>query len=145
MPHDYTILQKIIKGMKRALSNIPLALYRQLTAISIDYAIMEKTHDVALLKAGFEWDDLGSYRALARYLPQDRCRNVIFTPVEAFIQDSQNNLFFNLDSRHLIAQGVNDIIVVNCEDLIFITSKSKSGNVKYLLQNLRKKGWEGLL
>lgn len=145
MPHDYTILQKIIKAMRKSISPIPASLYQQLSPLSIDYAIMEKTPNIVLIKAGFKWDDLGSYCALAHYLPQDRCKNAIFSSVETIISDSQHNVFINLDARNIIAQGVHDIIVVNCKDLVFITDKSKSLNIKYFLQNLSKKGWEKLL
>ena len=46
-------------------------LYASLPSISIDYAVMEKSGRVAMVKAGFEWYDVGSWDEVARLLPAE--------------------------------------------------------------------------
>src|SRR5262249_48577894 len=42
--------------------------FRELPVISFDYAIMEKADRVLMVEASFDWDDVGSWRAVASYL-----------------------------------------------------------------------------
>ena len=45
--------------------------YPGLNKVSIDYALMEKAGNVVVADGAFDWDDLGSWTALARHLTPD--------------------------------------------------------------------------
>ena len=49
--------------------------FGQLPRISFDYAIMEKADRVLVVEAGFDWDDIGSWRAVAKYFKNDEQGN----------------------------------------------------------------------
>ena len=45
--------------------------FSKLPRISFDYAIMEKAGRVLVVEAAFDWDDIGGWRAVAKYLARD--------------------------------------------------------------------------
>ncbi len=53
--------------------------FPELPKISIDYAIMEKAERVLVVEAGFDWDDVGSWTAVAKYLQHDADENAANT------------------------------------------------------------------
>ncbi|MFQ5781059.1 MAG: mannose-1-phosphate guanylyltransferase, partial [Nitrospiria bacterium] len=52
-------------------------IYPQLTAISIDYGVLEKSNRMAVIPADMGWEDVGSWNALDEVLPRDADRNII--------------------------------------------------------------------
>ncbi|TIN69514.1 MAG: mannose-1-phosphate guanylyltransferase, partial [Mesorhizobium sp.] len=56
---------------------MPLELYSAIPSTSIDYAIMERAKDIAMVAAGFRWNDLGSWQSLLDVGPSDSHGNVI--------------------------------------------------------------------
>ena len=57
--------------------------FAQIGGISIDYAVMEQAENVVLIEAPFDWDDLGSWQALARQRGQDAEGNTIAATIWA--------------------------------------------------------------
>src|SRR6266571_2658317 len=49
--------------------------FSKLPRISFDYAIMEKADRVLVVEASFDWDDIGSWRAVANYFEKDKHGN----------------------------------------------------------------------
>lgn len=103
---------------------------------SIDYAVMEKSKSVSVVKSEFYWTDLGSFDSLSDVLEQDTYGNTIF---ENYIQkDSRNNLI--IGSKRLIATfDVKDLIIVDTEDALLIGKKGNSQKVKELLEIVKEK------
>src|SRR4029079_8599587 len=62
---------------------LPADLYEQIPSISIDYAIMERARGIAMPKATFRWNDLGSWQSLLEVSPTDKAGNVIVGDVVA--------------------------------------------------------------
>ena len=54
--------------------------YRALRGISVDYALMEKTSRVVMVPAAFPWSDVGGFRSLHAFLPQDAAGNAGWGP-----------------------------------------------------------------
>src|SRR5712672_4404252 len=80
----------------RAVGNFDKALcdrFSKLPRISFDYAIMEKADRVLVVEAGFDWDDVGSWQAVARYFKNDEHGNAANTALIAL--DSSDNVIFN--------------------------------------------------
>ncbi|TIV90963.1 MAG: mannose-1-phosphate guanylyltransferase, partial [Mesorhizobium sp.] len=68
---------------------MPLDLYSEIPSTSIDYAIMERAKDIAMVPAGFRWNDLGSWQSLLDVGPSDKDGNVILGDVVAI--DCENS------------------------------------------------------
>ncbi|MFH1255192.1 MAG: mannose-1-phosphate guanylyltransferase/mannose-6-phosphate isomerase [bacterium] len=114
----------------------PRQAYEQLADISIDYAIMEKTEKGAVLPSSFGWSDIGSWKSLYDYLPKDKDNNVIEGDV---IAKETKNSFIKGGGRLIVANGLENIVVVETPDTVFISDLDKSQGVKAIVQDLKSK------
>ena len=108
--------------------------FSKLPKISFDYAIMEKADRVLVVEAGFDWDDVGSWRAVAKYFTNDaegNAANCELTTVE-----STNNIVFNPDGTNVSLLGVHDMIVVRTADAILICHRHHAEKIKNLVGKL---------
>ena len=69
--------------------------FAALPKISFDYAIMEKADRVLMVEAAFDWDDVGSWQAVASYFTNDEEGNAANGDLTAI--DSTNNIVFDQD------------------------------------------------
>lgn len=107
------------------------AQFPQLTAISIDYALMEKADRVLNIEATFDWDDVGSWVSIAKYLEKYGDENRANEPITEI--DSQNNIVFNARPGTRIALlGVDDLIIVQTPDALLIANRHQADAIKKL-------------
>ncbi|TVP80265.1 MAG: mannose-1-phosphate guanyltransferase [Puniceicoccaceae bacterium] len=139
-PALWQALQAIDQGLAAG-TPIDLLLaehYPSLEKISIDYAVIEKAARVVMLEAGFDWDDVGEWPAIARHYPEDAAGNVVRGHAE--LADSSGNIIYCRDDQHLVALlGVQDLIVVKTEDATLICHKDKAQEIKNLVKTLSQK------
>lgn len=106
-------------------------LYEKLPRISFDYAVMEKTKGVAVVKGDFGWDDVGSYGAFDRYFPHDGKGNVREGPVT--VVESEDNICVARSAR-ISLLGVKGLVVVTTPDAVLVTSKDRVTELKKLFR-----------
>jgi mannose-1-phosphate guanylyltransferase/mannose-6-phosphate isomerase len=111
--------------------------YDRLENISIDYAIMEKTGKCVVLPSDFGWSDIGSWKSLYDFLEKDENQNVIDGDV--IVQDTQNCLIFGHD-RLIATNRLQDMVVVETPDSIFVSDLDHSRDVKSIVSELKEKG-----
>ena len=111
--------------------------YDQLTDISIDYAIMEKTEKGAVLPSDFGWSDIGSWKSLYDYLPKDENKNVIDGDV---LVENTANCFILGQHRLIAANHLQNLVVVETADSIFVSDMEHSRDVKSIVTNLKQEG-----
>lgn len=111
--------------------------FPQLPARSIDYALMEKADRVLNIEATFDWDDVGSWISVAKYLQpygDENRANGEITELQ-----SKNNIVFNARPESRVALlGVNDLIVVQTEDAVLIANRNDADAIKNLSPLLPK-------
>ena len=106
-----------------------------LTPISIDYALMENASRVLNIEATFDWDDVGSWISVAKYLDTQGDNNQ--TNDEITEIESENNIVFNGRKQTRIALlGVDDLIVVQTEDALLIANRHQADDIKKLSDRL---------
>src|SRR2546423_2692162 len=111
--------------------------YLEIKKISIDFALMEHAQNVVVADGSFEWDDLGSWTALARHIkpdPEGNCAIADFIHV-----DAARNVVYDarVKNRTPIAiVGLRDSIVVQTDDATLVAHKSQSQKVKELVAKL---------
>ena len=105
--------------------------FSQLPRISFDYAIMEKADRVLVVEAGFDWDDVGSWRAVAKYFRNDEDGNAANCEITAL--DSTENIVFNPDGARVALLGVHNLIVVRTADAILICHRHQAEKIKNLV------------
>lgn len=103
--------------------------YHKTEAISIDYAVMEKSDSIYVVPSRFGWDDVGSWEALDRYREKDDKGNVLVG--SAKVVDSHGNLVIS-SSHDIVVEGLKEIYVIENNGKILIGKKSNVANVKQL-------------
>ncbi|MBK1834882.1 mannose-1-phosphate guanylyltransferase [Roseibacillus ishigakijimensis] len=135
-------LRKFVKELCRSsdLTATVAAQFPELTPISIDYALMEKAERVLNIEATFDWDDVGSWISVAKYLDQQGETNA--TNTDLALIEAENNIVFNNNKGVKVALlGVNDLIVVQTEDALLVANRHQADAIKKLSDQLP----EGLL
>jgi mannose-1-phosphate guanylyltransferase len=102
-----------------------------LPRISIDYAVMEKAARVLMVESAFDWDDVGSWTALAKYLPKQDGGNVGNTEITAVA--AAGNIVFSSHKRRVALLGVNNLIVVETPDAILVCNKHDAEKIKQIV------------
>ena len=104
------------------------------TAISIDYAVMEKTSRAAVVPVACGWSDVGSWHAVWELSEKDRDGNA--ARGGAVFEDSRNcNV---LTDRALVAlEGVDDLVVVATQDAILVSRQKDANGLKRLVAKLK--------
>jgi mannose-1-phosphate guanylyltransferase/mannose-6-phosphate isomerase len=104
-------------------------------AISIDYAVMEKTNDAYVVPVEMGWSDVGDWDATWTLLEKDARGNAARGPVK--FANAERNLV--LSDRVLTAViGVSDLAVVATEDAILIGRKDDAAALKSMVADIRK-------
>ncbi|MCU0958529.1 MAG: sugar phosphate nucleotidyltransferase [Pirellulaceae bacterium] len=110
---------------------------------SIDYAVMERYEPVVVVEAPFDWDDLGSWRALARLHGSDEQGNTRIGPTVAV---RTTNSIIRSSNDHLIAAiGVDNLIVVHTPDATLVARQDDEESVREIVQLLHERGWDQYL
>jgi mannose-1-phosphate guanylyltransferase len=112
--------------------------YPEIKKVSIDYALMEHAQNVIVADGDFEWDDLGSWTALARHLkpdPEGNCAVAEFIHV-----DGARNIIFDARSKDrrtpIAVVGLRDSILVQTDDAVMLAHKTQAQKVKELVKKL---------
>lgn len=104
---------------------------------SIDYAVMEKTTDAAVLPISVGWNDVGSWSALWDVAEQDGDGNAHHGDVLA--QDCRNTLAWG-SGRLLALLGLEDVVVVDTADAVLVAHKDRVQDVKGIVATLKANG-----
>ena len=139
-PSLWQALQAIDGGLKEGtlLDSLLAEHYPKLEKISVDYAIIEKADNVVMVEAGFDWDDVGEWPAVARHYPADDQGNVVRGQAE--LADAKNKIVYSRDEEHLVALlGVDDLIVVRTPDATLVCHKDKAQDLKDLVRKIGAK------
>lgn len=112
-----------------------LSNFSSLPNISIDYALMEKTKNIEVLPIDISWSDIGSWDRVYDLLKKDENQNVTSGNVIAL--DTKNSLI--LGGKKLISTiGLEDILIVETEDALFIAKKGHSEKVRRIIEKMEK-------
>ncbi|MCM1009293.1 MAG: sugar phosphate nucleotidyltransferase [Fusobacterium sp.] len=107
--------------------------------ISFDYAVLEKSDNIALVELKSDWVDVGSWQSLYSVNAKDENNNVITGNV--ITNDVKNSFIYS--SKELIAvSGLENIILVETEDAIMACRKDRAQDVKVLHDKLKEKASE---
>lgn len=108
--------------------------FHALPKLSIDYALMEKASRVLNIEATFDWDDVGNWTSVGRYLNKDAAGNQHNVPLSQF--EASDNIVFSQTGQHIALLGVQDLIVVTANDALLITTKAHAESIKKIVDGL---------
>lgn len=110
--------------------------FGKLPKLSIDYALMEKASRVLNIESTFDWDDVGNWTSVGRYLNHDNDGNQFNCAFSQ--QDAANNIVFSQTGQHIALIGVQDLIVVAAKDGLLVTDRARAETIKKLVDGLPK-------
>jgi len=102
--------------------------------LSIDHGVLERSERVGVLDATFEWDDVGTWDAVARTRPADRDGNVTEGP--AALVDSAGCVVWNEGDEPVVLFGARDMVVVRVNGIIMVMPRDRAASLKTLLDAL---------
>jgi mannose-1-phosphate guanylyltransferase len=143
LPELYSGLEKIKPMLGTAKEEQTIAeIYPTLPSTSVDYGILEKTLNLVVVPADFDWDDLGSWGSLERYLPKDDSGNV--AQGELIGVDTKDCIVYS-PKKTVVGLGVADLIVVETDDVLLVCAKNRVQDIKKILEKLKTAYREDLL
>lgn len=106
--------------------------FEGVSAISIDFGVMEKAERICTVRAEFEWNDVGGWEAVARYLDADGSGNATRANCKAL--DSADNLVFCENGEETVALiGVDNLAVVRAGNKTLVCDRRRAEDVKRLV------------
>lgn len=112
--------------------------FPQWPSISIDYAVLERSRNVCLLPAAFGWDDVGSWQALSRLIPDDDTGNTI--DARHCGVETQNCIVRGPQDHLIATAGVNDLVIVHTPEVTLVAHRGDEAAIKRLLAELERRG-----
>jgi mannose-1-phosphate guanylyltransferase len=130
--------------------------YSQCQNISIDYAVLEPrsakgelASEIYCLPADFGWNDLGSWASLHEH---QATRPEFSSRLDANVIDSARDVVIDARANYVYAPGkmvvlvgVDDLVVVETDDALLITTRSRSQDIGKVVKRLSETGQEELI
>ncbi|NDP59359.1 MAG: mannose-1-phosphate guanylyltransferase/mannose-6-phosphate isomerase [Oxalobacteraceae bacterium] len=113
--------------------------FRSIPDLSIDYAVMEKSTDVAVIPCSIGWSDIGSWTALGDLSAADADGNR--TQGDVMLHNTSNCTIQTSD-RVIGTVGIDNLIIIDTPDAVLIADKSCAQDVKHIYAGLKAKGHE---
>ena len=135
--HSPLVFEEVIKSYKKRQTinknQIRLKEMENIPDISIDYAVMEKSNKIKVIKSNFQWNDVGSFDSLIDEIDSKETIEI----------DSKNNFYYSDSEKKVIASiGIEDLIVIDTKDALLISKKGQSQKVKDIVNILKKENKE---
>ncbi len=136
MPEMQKGLDALRKAVgKRTFGAVLKKVFPKLPSTSIDYGVMEKAANIAVLPGDFGWSDVGSFAAIPEVRPADANGNVV-SGAQAVVVDCHNCVVL-ADKRPLSVVGLTDMVVVDSGDAVLVVPKDKSQDVRKVVEALK--------
>jgi mannose-1-phosphate guanylyltransferase/mannose-6-phosphate isomerase len=113
--------------------------FSMIDSISIDYAVMEKAKNIAVIAGDFGWSDIGAWNAVAAATPADSDGNTANRQSargETIVIDSRNTHIESQD-RLVAAIGLDNMLIIDTPDALLVADKSKSQEVRQVVSRLK--------
>jgi len=112
--------------------------YPKAENVSVDYAIMEKSTNVYVIGAEFDWNDLGTWGSLYDKLEKDETGNAVVN-ARTLVEDATGNMISTKADKIVVIDGLKDYIIVDKDEVLLIFPKTKEQDIKKVLQNVKNK------
>jgi mannose-1-phosphate guanylyltransferase len=142
-PDLHAVLERIASRLgTRPLDEVLNEEYRRAPAISIDYGLMEKADNVAVMRTDFTWNDVGSWEFIRDVQSADADGNVLVG--EHVTVDAHGNTVVSRD-RLVGLIGVENVVVVDAGDAILVCRRDRAQDVRKIVAELKRRGRNDLV
>lgn len=135
-PEIYMTCKQAIAEMKTDLDFIRIdpEIFATCPSDSIDYAVMEKTSDAAMVTLDAGWSDVGSWSSLWDTGDKDNNGNV--TIGDTLVEDTTNS-YVNAEHSLVAVIGLDDVVVVETKDAVLVADKKNAQSIKAVVNRLK--------
>ena len=136
-PRIVEAVRAALAGAQRDLGFLRLdrAAFAQAPNISVDYAVMEKTSEAAMLPIDVGWSDVGSWASLWEIAERDEKGN--YVRGDAVLEDS-SGLYVHSERSLVSTIGVKDLIIVDTPDALLVADKARAQDVSKIVARLKQ-------
>lgn len=114
-------------------------LFPTVQSISVDYAIMENAHMMAVIPASFGWSDVGHWAALDEVSEVDNHGNVCSG--DTFVHGTTNSVVFTTVPHRFVAViGMENVVVADTEDALLVIPRDQAQDVRKVVEHLTQTG-----
>ncbi len=140
MPALSAALEKIVKAWDTSRRDETLkSNWMDLKSETVDYAVMEKAENVAILPAsGLGWNDVGSWDTLFDVLFPDMNGNVSTTAQHLAIETHNTLVYGNNHERLIVTIGLDDTVIVDADDALLVCKADQAQKVREVVEHLQK-------
>lgn len=104
--------------------------------VSIDYGLMEHVKSMSVVRAAFDWSDVGSWQELEHWHKKDAAENVLIG--NTMVIESRGNIV-RAQGKLVALLGVEDLLIIESADALLIAKKDKAQEVRKIVDELKKK------
>ena len=136
LPNIYSLIVKIFDSDKKNYYKVLNENYEKCEKISFDYGIIERNEQLYVLPSEFDWDDIGTWESLERYIECDKNNNLVKGDTK--VVNSHNCIVYGNDKK-IVLVDVKNIYCIDSDDLLIIGPRNKINDVSKTIQDLMKK------
>ena len=136
LPNIYSLIVKIFDSDKKNYYKVLKENYEKCEKISFDYGIIERNEQLYVLPSEFDWDDIGTWESLERYIECDKNNNLVKGDTK--VVNSHNCIVYGNDKK-IVLVDVKNIYCIDSDDLLIIGPRNKINDVSKTIQDLMKK------
>ena len=111
--------------------------FKKCPNVSIDYAVMEKTQKGIVLTMDVFWSDVGNWKSVWETAEKDKNGNAIKGKV---VIKKTKNCLIRAEDRLVVGIGLKDLFIIETSDVLLVSNKENSHEVKEIVKNLKKNG-----
>ena len=104
---------------------------------SIDYALMEKTRQAAVVACNLGWSDIGSWQAISDLTPPDQQGNRVLGEA---VMENTRNCYIESAHRLVGTVGLDDLVIVDTPDALLVARRDQTQDVKKIYNRLHAAG-----
>ncbi|MFT4240942.1 MAG: mannose-1-phosphate guanylyltransferase/mannose-6-phosphate isomerase [Acidovorax sp.] len=119
---------------------LPAQSFSQVPDISIDYAVMERSSNVAVVPTDIGWSDIGSWVAVSQLTQPDGDGNRAACDSAVFVDS--HDVFVRSEGRVVATVGVRDLMIIDTPDALLVADPARAQDVKQVVARLKKQGHE---
>lgn len=123
-PNYWTTMQKV---------------YQEVDPVGIDVALSEKSNNLLLFPADFDWQDVGDWQAVWETRKKDKQNNAVLNNKNLWVDVESRDCLVSPDKKIIATAGLKNLIIVDSPEGLLICDKDQSQKVKDLVEKLPKK------
>ncbi len=114
-------------------------IFSSINPVSVDYGIMEKAANKAVIPADFGWTDLGSWNSIDEIMNPDECSNRCPGDAKHIFVSSNNCSVFS-EGKTVALVGVDNLVVVESGNNILVINKNNDQEVRKVVEIVKSRG-----